>query len=262
MFLKIHLCSRTKHVLYRTIDDSLKFDLLPSSSSFFLQMSQSSVHNTASAIDTPDQYKTHEAIEPQKRQSARIDSASPPRKPSTFQRIKTAMFGPPARDSRSASNHFKPKSVTVIRPASYSPISAPSTPRISQVASLNLVECPYSLYCPHQNSAAHTRIYSHPCRYNELCQDKANEPHLTHEIHRVPHCPEDTNCLELTNPVHRAQYRHTNLPDYLHLCHHGRFCRINSPEHRVKYFHDEELPSIKSKRFFQMMRSHDIHVYT
>jgi hypothetical protein len=109
------------------------------------------------------------------------------------------------------------------------------------------------VYCLNQNSRDHTEQHSHPCRFNELCRRQADEPHLNHERHNVSRCPDDKGCSEKTDPVHRAKYRHTGLPDYLFPCRNQDTCYDTSPEHRMKYFHGEELPSIKSKFLFQIM---------
>ncbi|CAF4227055.1 unnamed protein product, partial [Rotaria sordida] len=81
-----------------------------------------------------------------------------------------------------------------------------------------LKPCKDSVYCLQQNSSKHTKQFSHPCPFSELCTRKAKEPHLTHERHNVLKCAKDKNCSNKSDPVHRANYRHTNLPDYLIPC--------------------------------------------
>jgi hypothetical protein len=95
--------------------------------------------------------------------------------------------------------------------------------------------------------------YSHPCRFNELCRRQADEPHLNHERHNVSRCSDDKDCSKKTDPVHRATYRHTGLPDYLCPCRYQDTCYEKSPEHRIRFFHGEELPLVKSKFLFQIM---------
>ncbi len=97
----------------------------------------------------------------------------------------------------------------------------------------------------------HLAKYSHPSHFNELCRRAADEPHLVHEHYDAPKCSVDKDCPEQTDPVHRARYRHTNLPDYLIPCPFQEGCYDKSSEHRIAYFHDEELPSIKSESFFK-----------
>ena len=132
--------------------------------------------------------------------------------------------------------------------------SSPSQPTTNHarakspaMASSKLPRCHDSVYCLNQNSNDHIAKYSHPCRFNELCRNQASEPHLTHERHNVPKCSDDKNCAKLTDPIHRAEYRHTNLSDYLVPCRHQEGCYDKSSEHRKKYSHGEELPSIKSE---------------
>ncbi|CAF0961047.1 unnamed protein product [Rotaria sordida] len=101
--------------------------------------------------------------------------------------------------------------------------------------------CSRSIYCLDQNSEDHIRNFSHPCRYSELCHNQDNEPHLTHEHHNVPKCSVDENCQQQTDPIHRAHYRHTNLSDYMIPCHSQQACNDKSWQHRLNYFHGENL---------------------
>ncbi|CAF3933604.1 unnamed protein product [Rotaria sordida] len=107
-----------------------------------------------------------------------------------------------------------------------------------------LKPCKDSVYCLQQNSSKHTKQFSHPCPFSELCTRKAKEPHLTHERHNVLKCAKDKNCSNKSDPVHRANYRHTNLPDYLIPCRRQSNCPDQSLKHREKYFHGETLPLI------------------
>jgi hypothetical protein len=112
-----------------------------------------------------------------------------------------------------------------------------------------LKPCKDSVYCLQQNASKHTREYSHPCGFSELCTRKSKEPHLTHERHNALRCAQDKNCLEKHDPIHRATYRHTNLPDYLIPCRKHNNCLDKSPKHRIKYFHGETLPLIRRKLY-------------
>ena len=129
------------------------------------------------------------------------------------------------------------------------PPSRPKTPPAS-LPSSKLPRCKDSIYCLNQDVREHTEKYSHPCRFNELCRNAASESHLTHEKHDVPRCTANRDCTEKTDPIHRAKYRHTGLPDYLYPCRHQDTCYDRSVDHRTKYFHGEEIPSFKSKTSF------------
>jgi hypothetical protein len=106
----------------------------------------------------------------------------------------------------------------------------------------SLKPCPDNVNCLKQNSdeaADHNAKYSHPCPYSELCDKK--EPHLTHEVHAVPKCPDDEACDKLDDPFHRASYRHTGRPDFLIPCRQQKGCSDNSSSHRKKYSHGEQV---------------------
>lgn len=88
-------------------------------------------------------------------------------------------------------------------------------------------------------SAVHNSTFSHPCRFAEICHNM--EPHLTHEPHIVPMCRSDQHCAELTDPIHRAQFRHTDRPDFLIPCQQQSACTDGSPQHRIRYSHGEPV---------------------
>ncbi|CAF1541060.1 unnamed protein product [Rotaria sp. Silwood1] len=104
--------------------------------------------------------------------------------------------------------------------------------------------CPNSINCLEQTSNDHCKRYSHPCRFAELCRNQDKEPHLTHEPHRVIPCVHDKSCKRLDDPVHRASYRHTGLPDFLVPCRDQKACRNQTGEHRMKYSHGENIERI------------------
>ena len=112
-----------------------------------------------------------------------------------------------------------------------------------------LKPCGDSVYCLQQYSSKHAKAYSHPCGFSELCTRKVKEPYLTHERHNALKCAQDKNCLKKHDPVHRATYRHTNLPDYLIPCRKHMNCLDKAPNHRIKYFHGEALPLIRRKLY-------------
>ncbi|CAF1372386.1 unnamed protein product [Rotaria sordida] len=58
-------------------------------------------------------------------------------------------------------------------------------------------------------------------------------------------CSDDQACSKRSDPVHRAEYRHTGLPDYLIPCHFQDACYDKKPDHPIRFFHGEEIPSIK-----------------
>ncbi|CAF3772226.1 unnamed protein product [Rotaria sp. Silwood1] len=117
----------------------------------------------------------------------------------------------------------------------------------SPLISSTLPPCQDSIYCLLQNEKDHIDKYSHPCRFNELCRQQSSEPHLIHKQHDIPMCLEDRSCSQRSNPVHRAEYRHTGLPDYLIPCRFQETCFDKAADHRMKFFHGEEIPLIKSE---------------
>ncbi|CAF3492650.1 unnamed protein product [Rotaria sp. Silwood1] len=110
--------------------------------------------------------------------------------------------------------------------------------------SSSLKPCPDNVNCLLQyttdgSETRHNSKFSHPCRFSELCRNK--EPHLTHDSHPSPLCSYDKNCNKLTDPIRRAEYRHTNLPDFLVPCRLQKKCTDKSNEHRIKYSHGEKF---------------------
>jgi uncharacterized protein (TIGR02452 family) len=109
----------------------------------------------------------------------------------------------------------------------------------------SLIPCRDSVNCLLQyssdNSESHNKKYSHPCRYSELCRSIGDHPHLEHIPHLVSLCQYDKNCRQLIDPIHRAQYRHSNLPDFLLPCRYQKNCRDKTNEHRIKYSHGEKI---------------------
>ena len=110
----------------------------------------------------------------------------------------------------------------------------------------SLVACRDSVNCLTQYSPkdaeSHNREFSHPCRFSELCKSKSDHPHLEHITHSVPMCSYDTKCRKLGDPVHRAQHRHSDLPDYLYPCRDQPRCDNRNTEHRIRYSHGEKVP--------------------
>jgi uncharacterized protein (TIGR02452 family) len=110
------------------------------------------------------------------------------------------------------------------------------------------IPCPDNVNCLRQlgdDAATHNSKYSHPCRFSELCRNP--EPHLTHEPHQVPMCKTGDNCNKLTDAIHRAKYRHRDMPDFLIPCRFKQACRDISDKHRIKYSHGEQtMGSIRS----------------
>ena len=110
-----------------------------------------------------------------------------------------------------------------------------------------LSPCSDNFNCLRQHSQryglSHNAQYSHPCPFSELCPK--TEPHFTHEPHRVSLCRNDKRCNQLVNPFHRAEYRHTDLPDYLLPCRYQAAYHETSPEHRMTYSHGEQVYKIK-----------------
>ena len=188
-------------------------------------------------------------------------------KRSFFGRVKYALFGPTNNDDRPASQPSSTHSVRDYQAKSDSLPRGPSrsdTPPLQPTksasseskplikSSVPLISsksppCQDSIYCLIQNSKEHIDKYSHPCRFNEICTRQASEPHLVHKRHDIAMCADDRNCSKLLNPVHRAEYRHSGLSDYLMPCRFQESCHNVTPDHRRTYFHGEEIPSIKSE---------------
>ncbi|CAF1469346.1 unnamed protein product [Adineta ricciae] len=112
--------------------------------------------------------------------------------------------------------------------------------------STSLIPCRENVNCLLQlsNEKDHNSKFSHPCRFSELCRNR--EANLTHEPHQAPTCVMDKDCSRLIDPHHRAQYRHTGLPDYLLPCRHQRKCDDTSEKHRIKYSHGEQVYELSS----------------
>ncbi|CAF0907729.1 unnamed protein product [Rotaria sordida] len=145
---------------------------------------------------------------------------------------------PPSKPPRSYSPPLK-------SPKPYSSVSKPVKAIPPPLASSTLPPCRDSIYCLIQNNEEHKKKYSHPCRFNELCRNPSSEPHLVHKQHNSPMCSDDQACSKRSDPVHRAEYRHTGLPDYLIPCHFQDACYDKKPDHHIRFFHGEEIPSIK-----------------
>ena len=126
------------------------------------------------------------------------------------------------------------------------PPPPPILPKKPSPPSSTAKACPKSIYCQlqyadNEEGKKHIAEFSHPCRFSEVC--RRNEPHLVHIPHPIPMCSNDEKCTKRGDPIHRAQYRHTNLPDYLIPCRFQEKCTSKSKEeHRIKYFHGEKVP--------------------
>ncbi|CAF1010364.1 unnamed protein product [Rotaria sordida] len=230
--------------LHPSFDKDFRID-----TSNLMKMHRSSVPYTAplppttprTSTSRPSRERSRVATDvgPQERRSraASAGATAKPRKPSIFRRVINAIFSSLTDDEPPKSN-----------PARSSSVSAAASSNSGEMSSPKLPPCSESVYCLRQQIRDHTKKYSHPCRFNELCRNKAHESHLVHENHKVSKCPNDVNCSERTNPVHRAKYRHTDLPDYLIPCRYQEECYDRSKQHRMKFFHGEELPKIEKSK--------------
>ncbi|CAF1187562.1 unnamed protein product [Rotaria sp. Silwood1] len=54
-------------------------------------------------------------------------------------------------------------------------------------------------------------------------------------------CQYNNKCQQLDEPLHRAQFCHSNLPDYLVPCRYQQNCKTIKVEHRIKYSHREKI---------------------
>ncbi|CAF1095844.1 unnamed protein product [Rotaria sordida] len=114
-------------------------------------------------------------------------------------------------------------------------------------ASSSITPCLDNINCLIQYKADesdHNAKFSHPCRFSELCQSK--ECQRIHETHQVSMCNHDKKCHKLTDPFHRAEFRHTGMPDYLIPCRNQAKCTDTSTQHRMKYSHGEQVYGISS----------------
>ncbi len=98
-------------------------------------------------------------------------------------------------------------------------------------------------YADTKEGKEHIEQYTHPsCRFSKLCRRKLVEPHLVHIPHLVPMCQNNDKCQQLGEPLHRAQFRHSKLPDYLIPCRYQQTCKTKTVEHKIKYSHGETIP--------------------
>jgi hypothetical protein len=117
----------------------------------------------------------------------------------------------------------------------------------------SLIPCDDSVNCLIQYSdESHNKKYSHPCRYSELCRSMSDHPHLEHIPHSVSLCKYDKKCQQLVDPVHRAKYRHSNLPDFLVPCRYQKHCRDKTTQQRIKYSHGEKIPPPSTAGIYQI----------
>ncbi|CAF0999293.1 unnamed protein product [Didymodactylos carnosus] len=110
--------------------------------------------------------------------------------------------------------------------------------------------CRHSIHCLVQYSRneaeEHNNKYTHPCRFSEICRERADRKHslqFTHDEHKVPTCRHDQQCTQKHDPLHRYEFRHTGLPDLLRPCKYQTKCRQkSSEEHTISFFHGENIP--------------------
>jgi hypothetical protein len=141
---------------------------------------------------------------------------------------------------------FKQHPVSLPKAVAQALFNPNNSPPLGRTSSSRREPCPDSVNCllrySDKHSRAHNEIYSHPCRYSELCRCIPDHPHLDHKPHPVPRCKADKTCRHRTNPMHRAQYRHSELSDYLVPCRNQRGCNIKTDEHLIMYSHGEQVP--------------------
>jgi uncharacterized protein (TIGR02452 family) len=143
----------------------------------------------------------------------------------------------PFRGSQSPPSKPPSSSTQSKPPSKPSSSSTPSSPH----PCLDSVNCLIQ-YADTNEAKIHKSKYTHPCRFSELCRNKATEPHLVHISHAVSMCQYDKKCRQLNEPIHRARYRHSDYPDYLVPCRYQAKCANTSFEHRIKYSHGETIP--------------------
>ncbi|CAF3887683.1 unnamed protein product, partial [Didymodactylos carnosus] len=66
----------------------------------------------------------------------------------------------------------------------------------------------------------------------------------THIKNDIKQCKYGQKCIQIIDPIHRSQYRHIGLPEFLIPCKFRERCNDKSIQHNKKYFHGEsvELP--------------------
>lgn len=108
----------------------------------------------------------------------------------------------------------------------------------------SLKACHDGRLCPlqYKNPFEHNSLYSHPCRWSELCRDQyQNSEHaqqFTHARYQTIQCRYGSeNCNRITDPEHR----HDGLPDFLIPCRFKEQCRDHSIEHLKKYEHPPDF---------------------
>lgn len=113
-------------------------------------------------------------------------------------------------------------------------------------STISLPNCAEPFGCTKANNrneadhSSHIRQCSHVCKYGRICRSIKDPKHtlMFHHMDKSP-CPDEPKCMRLTDPVHRFQYFHKGLADFLLPCWDGQGCnKINDPTHCVEYFHD------------------------
>ncbi|CAF1452297.1 unnamed protein product, partial [Didymodactylos carnosus] len=107
-----------------------------------------------------------------------------------------------------------------------------------------LIPCKDSINCliQYSQSDSHNSRYSHPCRFSELCNrinDKEHTLRYTHIKNDIKQCTSGQNCTQIIDPIHRSQWRHIGLPDFLIPCRFCERCKDRSIEHNKRYSHGE-----------------------
>lgn len=127
-------------------------------------------------------------------------------------------------------SHFFPPFPSVFTPEMKAPISHNEGLPLCNA----FFACPLVLADP-----AHEAATMHACPWGQDCEKRADKFHSSHYYHYDhPLCDKGGECLSLNDPLHRAQYHHKGLPDFVAHCGFGRNCTlISNPEHCNSFQH-------------------------
>ena len=99
--------------------------------------------------------------------------------------------------------------------------------------------------CPLLNQAEHRSKFRHVCRFGKSCKmlQPSHKDHLEHHrqySHKdLEDCKFGSKCRHIDDPLHRAQFHHEELHDWISLCH-GKCAQAHKEDHVRNYFHGEE----------------------
>jgi len=116
------------------------------------------------------------------------------------------------------------------------------SPRLKSLQQQAGKACAQAQKCEHfeRLDRPHCSEFKHPCPYQQSCWSQTEPSHLkfyTHNNH-LTKCRNAGTCSKLKDPIHRAQYHHPGMRDYMIKCRYGSACRDKGDlTHDHKYFH-------------------------